>query len=115
MDDLQEFILFVPLYYNDGRKVAEEVIIDLEDKFFALFNGFTDEGVVRGAYRMSDGKKQVDHSQQYGILVKEECVAELRQLVAELGAKLGQESMYLKRTYSTVDFIPPQPPNGGKS
>ena len=87
----------------------------MEDKFFPLFNGFTDEGTVRGAYRMSAGRRQIDHSQRYGILVKEECVPELKELVAELGAKLGQEPMNLKRTYSTVDLIPPQRPNGGKS
>jgi hypothetical protein len=116
MDDpLSKFVLFVPLYYNDGRKVPKKVILDFEDRLFVLGSGFTDMGTVRGAYRMADGKKQIDHSVHYWIWLKEEYVPELRQAVAELGARLGQESMYLERTASTLDFVPPQPPKGGSS
>ncbi len=116
MDDpLSKFIVFVPLYYNDGRKVPRKVILDFEDRLYFLGGAFTDKGTVRGAYRMADGKKQIDHSAEYWIWLKEECTAELRQVVAELGAKLGQETMYLERTAGTLDLVPPQLPKGGSS
>ena len=114
-DSLFKFILFVPLYYNDGRKVPKKIILDFEDRLFVLGCGFTDVGTVRGAYPMADGKKQIDHSAHYWIWLKEECVAELRQAVAELGAKLGQESMYLEHAPGTLEFVLPQPPKGGES
>ncbi len=116
MDDpLLKFVLLVPLRYNDGREVPGDVILNLKEKLFSLADGFTDKGTVRGAYRMADGKKQIDQSAEYWIWLKEEYVAELRQVVAELGAKLGQESMYLERTVGTLDFVPPQPRGGGPS
>ncbi len=116
MDDpLSKFILFVPLYYNDGRKVPKKVILDFEDRLFVLGGGFTDMGTVRGAYRMADGKKQIDHSAHYWIWLKEEYIPELKRAVAELGFQLGQESMYLESIPSPLDLIPPQPPKGGSS
>ncbi len=114
MDEpLSKFILFVPLRYNDGREVPKEVVLDFEEKLYLLGGGFTERGTVRGAYRMADGKKQIDHSLEYWIWLNEEYVPDLRQAVAELGAELGQESMYFERTASTLDLIPPKPPRGG--
>lgn len=113
MDDpLTKLILLVPLRYNDGRQVPKEVILDFQEELFALGGGFTVAGTVQGAYRMADGTKQVDDSLQIWIGLKEEYVPELERLVGELGAKLGQESMYLERTGGKIDFIPPQQPGG---
>lgn len=109
MDEpLPKFILLVPLRYNDGRKVPNEVILDFEDKLYALGGAFTNAGTVQGAYRMADGRKQVDDLLQYWIGLREEYVLELERLVAELGATLGQESMYFERTGSMIGFIPPR-------
>jgi len=114
MDDpLPKFILLFPLNYNDGRKVPKQVLLDFKEELFVLGAGFTEAGVVKGAYRMADGKTQIDHSLQIWIGLQEECVPELVRLVAELGAKLGQESMYLERSGGLIHFITPQPPKGG--
>ncbi len=113
MDDpVHKFVLLVPLAYNDGTKVPKEVFLNFYERLFALGGGFTTAGTVEGAYRMADGGKQIDHSLQIWIGLKEEYVAELERVVAELGAELGQESMYLERTGGTIHFISPQPPRG---
>ena len=113
MDDpLQKFILLVPLRYNDGAEVPNQVILDFQEKLFALGGGFTIAGTVEGAYRMADGTKRIDHSLEIWIGLKEEYVPDLEQAVAELGAKLGQESMYLERTGGMIHFIPPQRSGG---
>ena len=109
-DSLLKFVLLVPLNYNDGRKVPQKVLQDFQEKLFALGGGFTKAGIDEGAYRMSDGGRQVENSLQIWIGLKEQYVPELERAVAELGAKLGQESMYLERTGGTIRFIPPQPP-----
>jgi hypothetical protein len=113
MDDpLPKFILLIPLRYNDGREVRNEVILDFEEQLFALGGAYTNAGTVEGAYRMADGRKQIDHSLQIWIALREEDVPELEILVAELGAKLGQESMYLERTGGSIHFIPPRKAGG---
>ena len=96
-----------PIRYN-GREDPNEVILDFQEEVFALGGGITVAGTVKGAYRMKDGTKQVDHSLQIWIGIQEDFVPELKQLVGRLGAKLGQESMYFERTGGTIDFIPPQ-------
>ena len=116
MDEpLLKFITFVPTTLNDGTPVEAEVILEFEERLFLLANGFTEKGTVRGAYRMSDGKKQIDHSLEYWIWVSEEQQGELRQVVAELGNKLGQESMYLERSFANLDFVPPAKPTEDNS
>ncbi|NQU22466.1 MAG: hypothetical protein HQ567_14410 [Candidatus Nealsonbacteria bacterium] len=112
-DSLPKFILLIPLNYNDGREVPKEVLANFREKLFALGGGFSIAGTVEGAYRMADGTKMIDHSLQIWIGLEEEHFAELERAVAELGAELGQESMYLERSGGTIHFIPPQPPSGG--
>jgi len=108
MDEpLPKFILLIPLSYNDGTEVPKEVILDFQEELFLLGGGFTDAGTVKGAYRMEDGSKQVDHSLELWIGLQEEFIPDLERLVGRLGTKLGQESMYLERTGAKIHFIPP--------
>lgn len=106
---LSKYLVLVPLAYNDGSPVPEETILEFEEQLFLLGGGFTVAGTVRGAYRMADGKKQIDHSLQYWIWVDDGQYENLRSIVSELGGKLGQESMYLERASASLDFVPPPP------
>ena len=108
-DPLSKFIVLVPLAYNDGTPVQEEIVLEFEEQLFLLGGGFTEEGTVRGAYRMADGKKQIDHSALYWIWIPEDSYSELKEIVSRLGGKLGQETMYLERTGATLDLVPPPP------
>lgn len=114
MDEpLLKFVVLVPLRFNDGTQVPNDVILDFQEKLFLLGGGFTLAGTVEGAYLMADGKKQIDHSQTYWIGVPEDRIDELRTIVSELGDTLGQESMYLEHTGSRIEFVPPSR-SGGK-
>ena len=109
MDEpLPKFVILIPLNYNDGREVSKEIILDFQEELFALGGAFTEAGTVKGAYRMKNGTKQIDHSLEIWIGIREEFVPDLKQLVGRLGAKLGQETMYFERTGSKIEFIPPQ-------
>jgi hypothetical protein len=108
MDDpLAKYITLIPLAYNDGSPVTEEVILEFKEQLFALADGWTVAGTVEGAYRMADGKQQIDRSLQFWISIRESRGDELRAVVAELGRRLGQESMYLELTGASVEFVPP--------
>lgn len=107
-----KFVLLLPLTYNDGSQVPEDVLCRIEDELFVLAGGYTIAGTGKGAYRMRNGSKQVDETLQVWVVVDEEDEATLRKLVAGFGELLGQESMYLERTTSTVDFVTSTPRRG---
>jgi hypothetical protein len=102
-----KYVLLVPLTYNDGSCVPQEILDGMLDEIFVLAGGYSIAGTVKGAYRMSDGTRQEDESLQVWIGVREEEIPDLQRLVAKFGKLLGQEMMYLERTGGTIDFIPP--------
>lgn len=102
-----KYVLLVPLRYNDGRAVPDDVLDAMLDQLFVLAGGYTIAGTVKGAYRMADGMRQEDESLQVWIAIEEVEAAELRQLVATFGRRLGQEAMYFERTAGTIEWIAP--------
>jgi hypothetical protein len=107
-----KYILLVPLDYNDKSRVPKKVLAVILDELYALAGGFTVVGAGKGAYRMRNGEKKVEHSLQVWVAVEEEDVVELEALVAKFASVLGQETMYLERTGSAVRFVPPTPVGG---
>ena len=104
---MKKAILLIPLTYNDGSEVPEDVLNDIFESLFALSGGHISAGMVRGAYRMQDGSKQTELLEQVWVAYDEADQSALRQLVAEFGKILGQEAMYLEFTESTIEFVPP--------
>ncbi len=107
-----KFVLLMPLTYNDGSQVPKNVMDRIEDELFVLAGGFNIAGTGKGAYRMRNGSKQIDETLQMWVVVDEEDEPALRELVAGFGEILGQESMYLERTTSTVEFVKSTPLGG---
>ena len=103
-----KYVLLVPLTYNDGTQVPRDVLTSIEEDLFVLAGGYTIAGEGEGAYRMKSGAKQVDRSLQMWVVIDDSDEQALRELVSKFGSLLGQESMYLERTGTTVEFIPPQ-------
>jgi hypothetical protein len=105
---LSKYIVLVPLSHNDGRPVREQTLRGFQNEVYELGGGFSVAGTVQGAYRMADGTKQVDQSLQYWICISNDKADKLAEIVARLGAALGQESMYLERTGGSISFIRPK-------
>ncbi len=105
---LKEAIVLIPLTYNDGTKVPEAVLACIEQEVFVAFQGWTAEGVVKGAYRMQSGEKRVEELQKYSVVIDEPQVPELEKMVARWGAILEQEAMLLKIADVAVKFVPPE-------
>jgi hypothetical protein len=100
-------ILLIPLTYNDGTRVPQEVLKGIYEALFALSGGHTNAGRVEGAYRMKDGSKQTDVLEEVWVACDEGDRPALRELVARFCSLLGQEAMYLEFTASEIEFIPP--------
>ena len=107
-----KYVLLLPLTYNDKSKVPEDVKKRIFDDLFRLAGGYHIAGVGKGAYRMKDGQKKVDQSLEVWVAVAEEDEEALKVMVASFATLLEQESIYLERVNSTVEFIPPNPAGG---
>jgi hypothetical protein len=103
----EKYVLLLPLTYNDRTPIPKSVRDHVFDELFVLAGGYHVAGVGRGAYRMKNGSKQVDHSLEVWVAVEEEDVPALKQLVAKVALMLNQESIYLERTGGSVEFIAP--------
>jgi hypothetical protein len=104
---LKKAILLIPLSYNDGTRVPQEILDGIFEALFVLCGGHTLTGTVRGAYRMKDGTKQTDALEQVWVAYNDQDELALRELVARFCSMLGQESMYLEFTDSVIELIPP--------
>jgi hypothetical protein len=100
-------VILIPLTYNDGSRVPQEVLDGIFEKLFVLNGGYTVAGTVRGAYRMKDGTKQSDVLEQVWVAYEEADKPSLRELVARFCSVLGQETMYLEFTDSVIELISP--------
>jgi hypothetical protein len=104
----KEAIVFIPLTYNDGTRIPPDTIESISDEIFEVFDGWTGEGTVKGAYRMQTGEKRVEKLLKVSIVLAESQILKLEEMVADWCARLGQETMLLKITDSVVKFIPPR-------
>lgn len=102
-----KYVLLLPVTFNDGSVVPKDVRDQILDDIFVLAGGYFIAGEGDGAYRMKNGAKQVDRSLAVWIVVNEDDISQLTKLVGQIAAKLDQESMYLERVGSTVEFVPP--------
>lgn len=105
----KKVVLLVPLTFNDGSTVPHAALDALLDELFVLCGGYTLAGVVRGAYRMSTGAKQVEELQQVWIVAEEQDLPPLKAIVRKYGDLLGQEAMYFEQTEAVVEFLLPHP------
>jgi hypothetical protein len=107
-----KYVLLLPLTYNDKSKVPKDVKKRIFDGLFRLAGGHHIAGKGKGAYRMKSGQKQVDWSLEVWVAVEEQDEDALKDMVAGFAELLGQESIYLERVNSTVEFIPPKAAGG---
>src|ERR1700693_5897988 len=107
-----KYVLLLPLTYNHKSKVPKDVKKRIFDDLFRLAGGHHIAGIGQGAYRMKSGKKQVDRSLEVWVVVEEPDEEALKDIVAGFATLLGQESIYLERVNSTVEFIPPKAAGG---
>jgi hypothetical protein len=107
-----KYVLLLPLTFNDKSTVPKDVIRRIFDDLYRLANGYHIAGKGRGAYRMKTGQKHVDWSLEVWVAVDEGDEDTLKEMVAGFAELLGQESIYLERVNSTVEFIPPRAAGG---
>ncbi len=104
----KEAIVLIPLTYNDGSKVPQDILLGIFEEIYTAFHGWTNEGTVKGAYRMQTGQKQVEDLLKVSVVLDPSQVSELEAMVSAWCAKLGQEAMLVKIADYTIKFVPPR-------
>jgi predicted HicB family RNase H-like nuclease len=102
----KEATVLIPLTYNDGTAVSQDILLGIFEELYVAFHGWTNEGTVKGAYRMQAGEQRVEDLLKVSVVLDEMQIPELERMVSEWGARLGQETMLLKIADSTIKFVP---------
>ena len=105
-------IILLPLHYNDGSEVPISVINKIYREIEETFDGITHGGLVKGRYRMADGRMASDISELIWVAIDAEKIDILRKMTSRFARKLKQESIYFEVTDSEVEFIGPEPETG---
>jgi len=103
----------VPVAYNDDspeapHPVEPELFDAIERALDRQFGGYTDLGRRPGSWQ---GQKEV--SAWYCVYVEPERIQVLRQIITEIGVKLGQKQMALEISAATSELIDIEPEEPG--
>jgi hypothetical protein len=105
---LKKAVILIPLNYNDGSSIPEELLNTIYDELFDLYQGWTIEGTVRGAYQMQSGEKRVEQLVRVAVVLRDRELPDLENKVAQWASVLGQETMSLEITDSLIKFVSPR-------
>jgi hypothetical protein len=100
---MNEYKMIVPLNYNNGTEVDYSQFQLLEGMFIDLFGGYTNGGIVEGAWQGDDGKIYRDRSRVYYFACNYEDQAE--DVAGYVRDRWKQECVYLALVSTNVRFI----------
>ncbi len=103
----EKIILLLPLSFNDGTAIPQTTLNAIFEELFVFCGGYRIAGKGPGAYRMSDGAKQLDETLEVWAAVGEADIPALERLTAHWCSVLGQECIWFERTGGKVDLIGP--------
>jgi len=109
---MDKYVVLLPLNFNNGKRVPKALLRECMEMLYGLANGYSIEGEIKGAYRMKSGGKQEDRLLKVWVLIRPDRGDELRELVRRFCVRLGQESMWLEKTMSVVEFVGPESTSG---
>ena len=87
-------------------------LIDIHEQLAVKFDGWTDDGIVKGAYRMKSRELKVESTLKISVILLQSQVSVLKSMVAGWAETLGQEAMLVKVMDFEVIFVPPQKEEG---
>jgi len=98
-------LLLLPTNYNNGQPVESAKLDNCLGRLDSLIGGHTVDGTCEGVYRMAEGSYARAPNRKVWACVEKGQVPALRKLVRVFAVELGQESIYLEQTTTTVEFV----------
>jgi len=99
----------IPLHHNDGNgsKVSVKEMKSIRRRLWSRFEGITREGRTHGEWTdPKDGKRYSDVCDKVVIETDRRRLAEITELIKEIGRSLGQKAMYMEvQYYDGVQFL----------
>lgn len=106
-----KFTTLIPLRFNDGAEVPDELLNRLIDRLAAQFKGCSDEGITKGQWLdPKEARLYRDESRRVTVVCDNSQLWDAQQAVILIGRELDQRAMYFEvRDYDGVQFleIPP--------
>jgi hypothetical protein len=102
-----KFTAYIPTSRNDGSAVPPSELAQFVDSLWRPFGGFTNEGVVQGAWiDPSDGQRYDDELLKISVVFS--TLSELQTavgIVESIGSQLQQKAMYLELAGADGPYI----------
>lgn len=99
-------VIMIPMFRNDGTEVSQAELAEIQQSLWVWFGGLTIEGIVTGHWiDDSDGRHYEDKNLKVSIALDPTRMDEAREVVREIGRRLGQEAMYFEVGASEVEFL----------
>ena len=86
----------IPTHRNDGSRVSAAERRELLRQVRDAFGGYSLEGPFQGAWVADDGRVYEETSYRLEIMIDPEQLQEARELVTQIGRRLGQRAMYFE-------------------
>jgi hypothetical protein len=102
-----KFTTLIPMRFNDGREVPEELMIRIIDELVLQFSGCSDEGITKGQWLdPKDSRLYRDESRRISVVCDNHLLWDAQQAVIRIGKLLGQRVMYFEvRDYDGVQLL----------
>lgn len=88
-----------------GQPVDMEVILDLQRELRENFEGFTIIPTSQGQWQSRAGRLYQEEVVVYEVAIEEDKVSLLREIVCQIGLRLGQLAMYFDAPVPSVEII----------
>lgn len=102
-----KFTTLIPIYFNDGSEVPEELLQQMIDGLVSTFGGCSDEGVTKGQWvDPNDSILYRDECKRVTVVCDRIMLGEAHDAVVSIGKKLCQRAMYFEvRDYDGVQLL----------
>jgi hypothetical protein len=97
-------VTLIPIRRNDGSRVPDAELREIEARLWQRFGGVTIEGIVTGHW-LEDGRHYQDESLKVRLAIEPERLDEARSVIRQIGRQLDQISMYLEIRTDQVEFL----------
>ena len=92
-------VIFLPVRDNDGRDLTDERE-EAENDLFMIYLGWTFLGMVQGAFRMTDGSRDIDDHRAYAVMTDEVGLVAIEYVLRRFKSKTTQGAIYLEVQYN---------------
>lgn len=102
-----KIMFLLPVRDNQGKSFPQRDYTAIEEDLLRIAGGYTFQGIVKGAFRLADGRISREASRQYFVTSPQP--EAIRRILADAARRFSQEALYSEITQPEVVLIRPAP------